>query len=183
MGEAITKIAYARRHGVTPSAVSRWIDRHHLTSPALLPDGRIDPEAADAQLRERLDDARHATDMDHSPDEAAATSAAAALIERRRVQAIEEADLKLRRLRRDELVGAGTLVRADTVARVQGRLLEELLAEIEQWLPELTAKLGAGREGVDIARREWRAFRQRQAEADDRRAAGLPELVETTADG
>ena len=40
-------------------------------------------------------------------------------------------------LRREELVTAGELVRADAIAAAHARAIEELLGSIEQWLPDL----------------------------------------------
>ena len=182
MGKVLTKSEFARRGGVDPAAVSMWISRGHITSPALLEDGGIVVELAVAQLRERLDHARHTVDLSRFlvPDEAELPpqSAAAMLIERARQQKIEENDLRLRRLRREELERAGELVRADAAAQAHGRHYEELLSAIEQFLPEVAMKLGADREGVALMRREWRAFRERQAQAAEQRAAVLSHLTE-----
>jgi hypothetical protein len=181
MGEVVTKTEYARSKGVTPAAVTAWLARGHLTSPALRADGRIDVEMADGQLRERLDHARRATDVDRPPpaDAASPPPAAAALIERQRQQRIEENDLKLRRLRREELERAGHLVDADAMARAHGRSFEELMTAIEQWqLGDLAPQLGLSREQIEVVRREWRAFRARQAAAALRQAGALAEHVE-----
>ena len=179
MGEVLTKSEFARRGGVDPAAVSMWINREHLTPPALTEDGKIDVELAVGQLRERLDLARHTVDLDRFLEpEPPPQSAAAMLIERARQQKVEENDLRLRRLRREELERAGELVRADAAAQAHGRHYGELLSAIEQFLPELAVKLGADREGVAIVRREWRAFRERQADAAAQRAAALSPLSE-----
>jgi hypothetical protein len=184
MSEVVTKSEYARRHGVTPGAVTAWLARGHLSAEAVTADGRINVEIADAQLRERLDHARHATDVDHPPagDDAVTTPAAAALIERQRLQRIEESDLRLRRLRREELEHAGTLANVDTMGKVIGRRLQELWASLERWgqdqlLAELRRDIAAGGNGIEVWRREVRAFRAARAEADERLAVALPELI------
>jgi hypothetical protein len=47
----LSKAEYATRLGVSPSAISKMIARHTLYPPALRDDGKIDPHAADRQLR------------------------------------------------------------------------------------------------------------------------------------
>ena len=178
MGEVITKSELARRCNVKQAAVTAWLARKKITAPALLADGRIDYDLALGQLRERLDPRRSTTAFDKSPrEDARPPTGAAALIERAREQRIEENDVRLRRLRREELEQAGTLTQTEAVARAHARHFEELLGAIEQWLPELAVKLGADREGVALARREWRLFRERMAQAAEDRAAALPHLA------
>ena len=46
----VNQSAYARRHGVTSTSVRYWIRTAKITAPAVMPDGRINREAADAQL-------------------------------------------------------------------------------------------------------------------------------------
>jgi hypothetical protein len=175
VGKIVTKAELARARHVSAAAVSAWLRRGKLTAPALLPDGRIDYDVAIDQLRERLDPARSRTEV---PDgDAPARSNLAVLTERQREQRVEENDLKLRRLKREELERAGALTDTDAVAKAHARHYEELLAAIEQWVPELAVKLGADRDGVALARREWRGFRDRQAQAAEARTAGLPSLV------
>ena len=55
MTEVLTKSEYARRLGVSPSAVSNWISRRRLTTPAMRADGMIDAALADQQLRVTID--------------------------------------------------------------------------------------------------------------------------------
>jgi hypothetical protein len=184
VSEVVTKSEFARRLDVDPAAVSLWISRQKLTAPALRDDGMLDVDLAVEQLRQRLEHARSSTDLGRAASSAlddvpgddapAPPSATAALIERQRQQRVEESDLRLRRLRRAELETAGQLVRSDAITAVHARAVEELLQAIEQWLPDLAVRLGAGREGIDIARREWRAFRQHQAEIAAAGAAELP---------
>jgi hypothetical protein len=140
VGDVITKSEFARRAGVEAAAVSAWISRGQLTPPALLEDGRIDVQLAGAQLRERLDPARTTLDFERLLDPDADPSARggpAALIERAREQRIEENDLRLRRLKREELERARSLVPADAAAQSHARHFEELLTAVEQWLPDL----------------------------------------------
>ena len=185
MGEVVSKSEFARRVGNEPEAVSMWISRGKLTAPALRDDGLIDVDLAVEQLRGSLEHARSSTDLERAASAGApegGQSVTGALIEQQRRQRIEESELRLRRLRRDELEAAGKLVDAEAIAAAHTKAIEELLGAVEQWLPDLAVKLGAGREGIDVARREWRAFRQRQAGAASERFAGLPALTEAPSD-
>ena len=51
----LTKAKFAERRGVAKSCVSNWIQRGHLTPPALRADGRINVELADQQLGVMVD--------------------------------------------------------------------------------------------------------------------------------
>jgi hypothetical protein len=173
MGEVLTKTEFARRGGVEPAAESMWIARQHLTPPALLDDGRIDVDLAVEQLRDRLDHGRAAVNPDRflAPDDvdAAGASRFSALNERQKLQRIEENDLRLRRLRREELEQAGSLIDVEAAGKVVGRALSELWTDIDRW--------GLDNFGAEAWRPAFRAFRQRRSDADERLAVGLPELL------
>jgi hypothetical protein len=182
MGETVSKSEYARRCSVTPAAVSLWLARGRLTAPAILADGSIDVELADAQLRERLDHARRQAPDIGADDDADGEEggeprlSGVALIERQRVLRVAEQEARLRRLRREELEAGGALVRADAVTRSFGRLLAERDEELDRFVLDLAERL-AGAEGRATAQRDLRALRERQADAAERAAAALPRLV------
>jgi len=185
MGEVVSKSEFARRLDVTHEAVSRWIAIRKLTEPALTADGKVDVELAVAQLRERLEHARSDTDLeralrvvDDDAAEAAAppVNATAALIERQRAQRVEENDLRLRKLKRDELERAGQLVRVDSVTAAYGRSLGQLLAAADNWISDLAGELGLSAEQLAAARASWRRFREREAQGASARLSALPEL-------
>ena len=58
----------------------------------------------------------------------------------------------------------GELVRCDEVSRLWATELDDLISAMGQFIIDLPAKLGLGRDAVDIARREWHEFRSRRAE-------------------
>jgi hypothetical protein len=187
VGEVITKAEFARRGGVDSAAVSMWQSRGHLSPPAVLPDGRIDVDLAVVQLRERLDLNRQTVDLDRFLiDEEGGTSSSgnsSALVERLRLQRIEEQDIKLRRMRREELEHAGSLVKTEEAGKAFGRQLQELWADLDRWgadvlIPAVRRDVTAGGNGIEAWRHELRSFRQRQADIAERRASGLPELAE-----
>lgn len=161
MGEVISKSELAERCAVEPATVSAWIRRGHLTPPALMADRRIDVEAAVDQLRGRLDPARSCTQFDGA---VAPSDAAPSLIEQQRRQRIEEGELRLSRMRREEAEALGQYVRADTVKRQWARLIGQAIAAFEIFLLlDLPGQLGLDSQQTADIRTAWRAFRERQA--------------------
>lgn len=157
MSEAISKSAYAIRHGVAPSAVSNWIARRKLSGAALTADGRIVVEEADRQLDLTIDPARGRPSPpprgrgDDGKDTLAALR-------------IERETLALEAGRRAAALDAGELVNAAAAAKAWATELDDLLAAVELFVTDLPPKLGLGREAVDLVRREWRDFRRRRAQ-------------------
>lgn len=70
----------------------------------------------------------------------------------------------------DLLQRKGGLMLVEAAERCWGEELSNLIAAVEQFIIDLPPKLGLGRDAVDLCRREWRTFRQRQA--DQARALG-----------
>lgn len=175
----LTKSEYARLHGVKSHTVSMWIARGHLTPPALREDGMIDVELADMQLRERLH-ALKSTGKGSGPQSlfnGTPVAAATAATDTPPVatEAQPPGELNTLRIRRERVLvedaerkvalARGELMPVTEAEAVWMRELTDLLIGIEQWLPDLVTKLGGGRSQVDLARAEWRAFRERRAAA------------------
>jgi hypothetical protein len=171
MTDAISKSAFAAHRGVGTSAVSNWIARGQLAGAALTEDGQINVEEADRQLGVAVDPGRGAPAAGASAsrgqgqeDDTAATLAQIRL--RKETLALEQQE-------RSAALDRGELMRVDDARRAWASELDDLVAATELFVVELPVKLGlTGRESVEIARREWRAFRARRAEqADHDRAA------------
>jgi hypothetical protein len=179
MSEIITKGEYARRRGVSDQCVSMWIARRQLTTPALKADGTVDVALADEQLRERLDPARSSTCFGQPDlDDAGPQAARSDLLDRERRQRIEEREIRLARLRREELAARGVYVRAADVRRSHNQMLAQLIAAMDQFvIGDLPTRFGFTNELRAEIRKEWRAFRERQAEHYASEAAVLPEFI------
>jgi hypothetical protein len=168
----ISKADFARLLDVEPAAVSVWIARGKLSTPALTEDGRIAVEEALKQLRERVDPVRSSVDFGGEDAADSSSGNGTSLIARQRVQRLAEGELRLARLRREELEQRGLYVRAADVRRQWGRLSSQILAAFENFLlRDLPIELGLDHEQTMRMRVAWRAYRERQAEttggADD----------------
>lgn len=181
MGEIVSKSEFARRRGVDPAAVSMWIARGQIWGSALTADGKVDEQVAIEQLRQKLDPARSLTPLDDLGGNGAGDSdvphVSASLIDQQRSQRIEEAALRLRRLRAEENERAGKYMVTTNVEREWNRLLGQLVDETEAWIADLVQELGGGAEELAIARQSWRKFRQRQAENAEAEMNAQPRLM------
>lgn len=175
-GEVISKGAYASRIGKRPSAVSNYIARGKLSGAALTADGRIAVAEADRQLALTLDPGRG------RPIQVIDTTSAGALVREespaaRRARAVAEmAELDLEQRRRRLAEAAGYYVAAEQVRANRGRALAQLLAAVDNWLPEVAAELALSRDELAAMRASWRRFRARQADHAATRAMALPVL-------
>lgn len=156
----VTKSTYAKMRNRAPSAVSNWIADGKLKAPALVEDDGaelVDVELADAMLAAELDPRQQAAPDD--PDNRRFVKARADRME-------AEAEGLVRR-RQEE---TGKWLEAEAARRAFGREIAAAITETEAWLMPtaeiLAAEIGAERKAVlVILRREWRAFRARQAQA------------------
>jgi DNA-binding XRE family transcriptional regulator len=64
-GEGITQSQYAQRRGISRQAIHKHVKNGVIT---LLPNGKIDPEAADIELAEKLNPAFKKTDENEKPN-------------------------------------------------------------------------------------------------------------------
>ena len=183
----LTKTAYARARGVDPSTIAQWIKRGKLSAPAITANGRVLVEEADRQLRATLDFAKSTAKggpasrllEDHSASSNAAIGVDVVL-EPLRSPMEDAAALKARRERllldemeRKAALARGELMRVDKAVQAWSAELADLLGAIEQFVVvDLPEKLGLDRDAVIAARREWRAFRERQAGRAASPAAG-----------
>jgi hypothetical protein len=172
----LSKSAFAVHRGVGTGAVSNWIARGKLSGAALTGDGRINVEEADRQLGITVDPGRGAPP---APDAAppgpeaddVTTSLARVRLQGETLRVAAQERQKARE-EREEALERGELLPAAEARRIWNAELDALLADIELFVLELPVKLGQGREGIDIARREWREFRRRRAgQAEVARAA------------
>jgi transposase len=170
----LSKSAFAARRGVGSSTISNWIARGRLTGAALTADGQINVEEAERQLGSTLDLSRSegaiAVHREENAPRSEGADGPASL--REKLLALE-----LERKRRTMAAEQGVYIRADQVEAQMGRTLAQLIAAIENWIPDLVAELGGGAEELATARRSWRHFRERQADDADARALSLPEFV------
>jgi citrate lyase synthetase len=82
---------------------------------------------------------------------------------------VETAEIELRRLQRQELEQQGVLINAAQARQAWGRELAELIAAIEQWLPEaalqLERELGVEHKAATTAlRKAFREFRGKRGD-------------------
>lgn len=175
--ETVSKGAFAIMLGRMPSAVSNWIARGKIWGPAITADGKIVVDEALRQLGLTIDPGRGRPDLAKppipapppAPDEDPDTLAQVRLAREK---------LALEAQQRAAAIERGELVRAEEVSRLWASELGDLILAVEQWAVDLPAKLGLGRDAVDLVRREFREFRARRAEqaaaataAEDDRAA------------
>ncbi len=159
MPEIVSKSAYAKRHGKAASAVSNWISRGKLWGAALTADGRINADEADRQLAMSIDPITRPT----APPKLVLASEEdenETLVSLR----IREKRLEISRRERADAIERGDLVSAEAIARRYAAELSDFIAAVEQFVMDLPAQLGLGREGLATVRAAWRAFRQRQAD-------------------
>lgn len=171
----LSKSAFATRRGIGVSAVSNWIERKRISGEALTADGRINVDEAERQLGVKLDTVRSegARSAVRLPDDG--TDFAEPSL-REQILAVE-LEQKRRRLEAEK----GVYVRADQVRAERGRALGQMMAAIDNWLPDVAAELGLNAEALADMRASWRRFRARQADALTAEAAALPELLSDAA--
>jgi hypothetical protein len=168
----LSKAAFAARHGIARSTISKWISRGQLKPPALRADGRIDVAAAERQLRALLDPAR-STAINGGGDDAAG------LIKRQREQRIERGEIDLRRARAEERERRGEYVRAVDVARERGRFWQQFLQTLENWLlSDMPHQLALDPDARAALRKSWRRFRERESDAAQQRADTMPPFID-----
>jgi hypothetical protein len=170
----ISKSAFAARRGVSVSAVSKWIERGRISGPALMADGRIDVAEAERQLTARLDHAKSGAAR-VAAWRAADPDALPSVGEQSVREQILAVDLEQKRRRLD--AEKGVYIRADQVRAERGRALAQMVAALDNWIPELVAELGLDRDAIAKVRASWRRFRERQADALLAEAGALPELL------
>jgi aryl carrier-like protein len=156
---------YAAHRGVGSTAVSNYIARGQISSPALLEDGRIDSELADDQLAAAI--APHASASAGARGSSSASGAAATLLEARASSAQAAAERDIRKLNAER----GRYVLAKQQLEVTAHLVSEFVNGIEQGLPDLGDALGLDRVQMMALRKWWRDLRTRYA-------AGFPEFIE-----
>ena len=192
--EVMSKTAFAFRRGVRINNLLGWISRGVLDHAALTADGMIRVAEAERQLASRLIATGAGVmrpDTIERMQRLSAAAAVAAGIEpaapgalddspaARRARAVAEmAEIDLERRRRQLAEQKGVYVRADQVRANRGRALAQMIAAIDNWLPEIAAELALDRQGFAVLRSSWRRFRERQAESAVARAQSLPEAVE-----
>jgi len=170
MSEIIAKIDYAKRRGVTASAVTNWIKRGKLTPPALTEDGRILVAVADRQLGINLDVAKaEGARALNAVRRRRAAKGDGALTLREQILTI---DLELRR--RKLSAERGVYVRADGVAAEWTRQLSAIFVALDAWVQQLPVELGIGAQDALLIKASWRRFRQRESDATQAEAAALP---------
>lgn len=173
-----------------PSAVSNWIADGKLTPPALVQDAEkgelIDVEEADKQLAATLDPSQQLAQADPIGVQVSVAPAAAAGdagADEKTVTADDPDNRRFVRARADKMESeAEGLVRerneetgkwldAEKARAAFGKEMAASISEVEAWLlgplSEIAAsEVNAERKAMlDIFRREWRAFRARQAAA------------------
>ena len=193
----MTKSGYAVHRGVKPAAVTNWIARKRLTSPALREDGKVDVALADQQLDAKVDRTlsasakrRVTTKPKAAPRQPASTvpaprdpalvaqeAAQARLLEARALSAMVDAERKRRELEAER----GRYLIAEDAKAAWGRALSEFLLQVERSLPDLAITLGIDATGRVALRRWWRNRRVVAAETNRLAAAAAPEFVEDTA--
>jgi hypothetical protein len=129
----LRKCDFAARRGVSRTAITNWIRAGKLFGPALTADGHIIVEIAEQQLRDRPDGRTLRAARPQNPQRASAA----------------------------ETVTAASTQHSDLRLAAALEIVDELMSEFEQFaVYELPAKLGLGRDSVELARREWQEFRQ-----------------------
>lgn len=180
MGE-VRKSDFARIRGVTAARVSQWISEGKLHGPALVGEGnraRINLEAANEQLG--------ALDPNQVAAQQAATKSTLPPMtdDQRRIVAAkaEQAEIDLRKSKRQELEQAGVYCRTEDMRRIWARELGELVTGIDGWLTDLATAIARDtksdqKQVMVTLRKEWRAFRQRRADLAQGIAETEPELT------
>jgi hypothetical protein len=181
-----TKSDYARRIGRRPSAISNYIARQQLTSPAVRADGRIDATLADAQLGVTIDPVRAAAQAGAQAQSSkppttvgyqapAISGDAASLLRSRAIMARITA---IERRHAFEASRGRYMLTADA-EREWRTVLSGIIASIEAWFADLVAELpGDKHRNIIIIRKSWRRLRVQLAMQEREGAAKLPEYVE-----
>ena len=144
-----------------PSTISNWIARGKLSGAALTADGRIVVAEANRQLGRNLNPIASSSRRKVEPP-----STLAALRVRREKLAVERAE-------REAATERGQLIRANEAAAAWAQELAGLVQAIDLFVLDLPQKAGLDRDQAERVRREWRAFRERQAmQAEERARAG-----------
>ena len=187
MAEPQTKTEFARRLGVTGAAISMWIERGKLTAPALLPDGRIDPDLAEDQLGLGVNpvasaSARSRVSEGRSPVAAAAGAAGDATASRQLLRARAlSASVQAERDRRQLNFERGRYLLADAAEIEWARTLGAFLLGIEQGFSDLADLAGLDRTQMAAVRRWWRDMRKLAATGLAEAAADASEFIEEDA--
>jgi hypothetical protein len=164
MVEVKTKSEFAALLGINPAAVSNYIRRRKLTAPALTADGRVNVKLALAQLRITLDGRLSSAKRVRKPAAGNGHAPPDDLADRERQQRIEERDIRLRRLLREERVSRGTYLLASAVEREHGRLIAELVSAIERWIiGDLPALLACDPATRVVIKKAWHQYREFQS--------------------
>lgn len=172
--QILSKTAFAAKRGVGVSTVSKWIERKRISGAALTEDGRINVVEAERQLGVNLDVMR--SEGARAVRVAAVPEGSAELSIREQILSVD-LEQKRRRLEAEN----GVYVRADQVRAERGRALSQMMAAIENWIPDVAAELALGAEALATMKASWRQFREHQADALVAEAKELPELLSDAA--
>jgi hypothetical protein len=181
----LSKSAYAAARGVAPSAISKWISRGKLTAPALRTDGKIDADAADAQLKGSVAPVQQASAMARrgsspgAPADAAGADwspSAQASTQLLRARALS-ASIAAERSRRELMAERGKYMLTAEAEAAWARSLTNFLLAVEQSFPELAIVLQLDREKQIALRRWWRNLRLRESEPHRLAAEVEPQFV------
>ena len=181
----VTKGQLAAIAGVSPGRVSQWISEGKIHGEALIGEGRaaqINLDIAQSQLGLTLDfDQRQAQSLAKQQPVAPNVTITP---EQQRIHAVkaETAEIELRRLQREELEQQGILIRADQARQTWGRELSDLVAAIDQWLPEAAKQLEKDlqvdhKRATTILRHAFRDFRTKRTDLARNAAFDQPELI------
>lgn len=173
--EILSKGQFAIRCGKMPSAVSNWIARGKIAGAALTADGRIVVDEALRQLGQTVDPGNGRPSIADlaSPPPPTAFSRADPVESLAKVRLARET-LALEAQQRAAAIERGELMRVDEASRAWAAELEDLLLATEQFIIDLPAKFGLGREAAETARHAWREFRRRRVEQLAEGKAGDP---------
>lgn len=177
VAELLSKTGFALRRGVRLNVVNNWIARGQLSNEALTPDGMIRIGEAERQLALMMRTGAGAPRGGvPAPGGVIADEESPAA---RRARAVAEmAELDLEKRRRRMMEEAGQYVLAEQVRANRGRALAQMLAAVDNWLPEVAGELALSRDGLAQLRASWRRFRVRQADSAAMRGASLPEMID-----
>ena len=139
-----------------------------MSGAALLPDGRIVVDEAEAQLARTLNPWRGRPPGLTFAD-AGRGAAAPAWDDRRLLKELGDVRLARERLVLAEVERAAAIARSELVnaaaaADAWRQAIEELMVSLEEFVVSLPATLGLGNGAADVTRREWCAFLHRHAQ-------------------
>jgi plasmid maintenance system antidote protein VapI len=179
----VTKGQFATIVGVSPGRVSQWISEKKIHGDALIGEGRsamINLDVAQDQLGRTLDFDQRQAQAIAKP----AAPAASLTPDQLRIHAVkaETAEIELRKLQRQEQEQQGILINAAQARQAWGREIADLIAAIEQWLPEaalrLERDLGVEHKAATSAlRAAFRELRTKRADLARSAAFALPDLI------